>query len=102
MIFEQTICSRSLHGIQVKESGRELQARDPSTFLKSEQILVSDHSLGVSPVLIDCWKICATTGPNSFAKSFRTPGWSSSGPKALEGFNKEFCYSFLCNNNFNH
>ena len=26
------------------------------------------------------------TGPNSVASSFRTLGWSSSGPKALEGF----------------
>ena len=35
---------------------------------------------------IDCWKRWASTGPNSVASSFRTLGWSSSGPKALEGF----------------
>ena len=35
---------------------------------------------------IDCWKRWANTGPNSVASSFRTLGWSSSGPKALEGF----------------
>ena len=28
----------------------------------------------------------ANTGPNSVASSFTTLGWSSSGPKALEGF----------------
>ena len=43
-------------------------------------------SLGISPVPIDCWKRWANTGPNSVASSFRTLGWSSSGPKALEGF----------------
>ena len=35
---------------------------------------------------IDCWKRCVSTGPNSVASSFRTLGWSPSGPKALEGF----------------
>ena len=48
--------------------------------------LASDYSLGISPVLRDCWKRCANTGPIFFANSFRTLGWSSSGPKALEGF----------------
>ena len=37
-------------------------------------------------VSTDCWKTWANTGPNSVASSFRTLGWSSSGPKALEGF----------------
>ena len=32
------------------------------------------------------WKRWAKTGPNSVASSFRTLGWNSSGPKALEGF----------------
>ena len=86
MISEQTICSRSLQGILVKKIGRQLQARDLSPFLKSGQILASGHSLGISPVLIDCWKRCANTGPNSFANYFRTLGWSLSGPKALDGF----------------
>ena len=45
-----------------------------------------DHSLGISPVLRDFWKRWAKTGPNSVASPFRTLGWSSSGPKALEGF----------------
>ena len=63
-----------------------ITSKDLSPFLKSGQILASDHSLGISPVLIDCWKRCANTGPNSFANSFRTLGWSSSGPKALDGF----------------
>ena len=35
---------------------------------------------------IDCWKRWANTGPYSVASSFRTLGWSSSGPKALEEF----------------
>ena len=34
----------------------------------------------------ECWKRWAKTRPNSVASSFRTLGWSSSGPKALEGF----------------
>ena len=74
------MCSRSLQGIQVKETGRQLQARDLSPFLKGGQILASDHSLESSLVLIDCWKRWANTGPHSFANSFRTLGWSSSGP----------------------
>ena len=48
------------------------------------QILARDHSLGISPVSIDCWKRWANTGPNSIANSFRTPS-GSSGPKALDG-----------------
>ena len=50
-----------------------------------------DHSLGISPLSIDCWKRWANTGPNSVTNSFRTLGWSSSGPKAFEGF-KLFSY----------
>ena len=57
-----------------------------SSFLKSGHKLGSDQFLAISPVLIDCWKRCVYTGPYSFANSFRTPGWSSSGPKAIEGF----------------
>ena len=45
-----------------------------------------DHSLGISLVSVDCWKGWANTGPNSLASSFMTLGWSSPGPKALEGF----------------
>ena len=53
---------------------------------KGGQIFARDHSFGISPVSINCWKRSANTGPNSVASSFRTLGWSSSGPKALEGF----------------
>ena len=55
MIFEQTIhvCFTSLQWIQVKETGRLLQARDLLPFLKSGKILASDNSFGVSPVLIE-------------------------------------------------
>ena len=35
---------------------------------------------------VDCWNRWANAGPNSKASSFRTLGWSSSGPKALDGF----------------
>ena len=35
---------------------------------------------------IDCWKRLANTGPSSVANSSRTMGYSSSGPKAFEGF----------------
>ena len=45
-----------------------------------------DHSLGISPSSIDCWKRWENIGPNSIANSFKTLGWSSSGPKAFEGF----------------
>ena len=72
-----------------------------SPFLKSGQILASDHSLGISPVQIDCCKRCANIGrtPKSVANYFRTLGWSSSGNKALDGFNP-FCHTVLCINNF--
>ena len=53
---------------------------------KERQIFARDHSFGISSVSIDCWKGWANTGPNSVASSFRSLGWSSSGPKALEGF----------------
>ena len=53
---------------------------------KGRLIFARDHSFGISPVSSDCWKRRANTGPNSVASSFRTLGWSSSGPKSLEGF----------------
>ena len=45
-----------------------------------------DHSLGISPLSIYCWKRWAIIGPNSVANFFKTLGRSSSGPKAFEGF----------------
>ena len=45
-----------------------------------------DHSKGISPVSIDCWKKWDNTGPNSVANSFRTQERSLSGPRALDGF----------------
>ena len=62
------------------------RASDLSPFLNRGHILARDHSLGISPVSIDCWKRWANTGPDSITSSFRTLGWSSSGPKALDGF----------------
>ena len=44
------------------------------------------HSLGILPVSRDCLKRWAKTGSYSVVSSFRTLWWSSSGPKALEGF----------------
>ena len=58
----------------------------PISFLISGHIFARDHSLGISPMSIDCWNRWANTGSNSVASSFRTLGWSSSGPKALDGF----------------
>ena len=55
-------------------------------FIKSGHVFARDHSLGISPVSIDCWNRWANIGPNSEASSFRTLGWSPSGPKALDGF----------------
>ena len=88
MIFERTMCSSNLQGTQVRETGRQLHASDLSLFLKRGQIFARDHSFGISPVSIDCWKRWANTGPtcNSVASSFRTLVWSSSGPKAWKGF----------------
>ena len=69
------------------EGNRAIIARKwPVTLLEKGQIFVRDHSFGISPVSIDCWKRWANTGPNSVASSFRTLGWSSSDPKALKGF----------------
>ena len=56
------------------------------SLLNMGQMFARDHSLGISPLSIDCWKRRANTGPNSVANSFRTLAWSSSGPKAFEGF----------------
>ena len=52
------------------------------------------HSLEILPVSRDCWNKCVNTWPSSFASSFRTLGWSSSGPKAFEGF-KPLCNLIL-------
>ena len=65
-----------------------MQAKDLSPFLKSGHIFARDHSLGISLASIDCWNRWANTGPNSEASSFRTLGWSSSGPEALDGFKR--------------
>ena len=67
-----------------KQQTKKLRPKSP--FLKSGHIFARDHSLGISSVSIDCWNRWTNTGPNSEASSFRTLGWSSSGPKALDGF----------------
>ena len=54
-MFEHTMCSSNLQGTQVKETGRYLQARDLSPFLNRGQMFARDHSLGSSPLSIDCW-----------------------------------------------
>ena len=56
MILEHNICLSNVHGTQVRETGRLLQAKDLSPFLKSGHIFFRDHSLGISRVSIDCWK----------------------------------------------
>ena len=53
-MFEHTMCSSNLQGTQVKETGRFVQARDLSPFLNSGQMFARDHSLGISPLSIDC------------------------------------------------
>ena len=58
-------------------------------------MLARDYSLGISPLSIDCWKRWANTEPNSVANSFRTLGWSSSGPKAFEGFRPFSNFKFV-------
>ena len=50
------------------------------------------------PRTVSWGKRWAKTGPNSVVSSFRTLGWSSSGPKAVQAFEK-FNYSVLRNNN---
>ena len=44
-----------------------------------------EHSLGISPVSIDCWKRWANNGPKSVANSFRTLVWSLTVSKVLDG-----------------
>ena len=83
---EHTICSSNLHGTHARDTGRQLQARTLSHFLKRGQMFARSHSLGISPVSRDCWSKYANTGPSSYASSFRTLGWSSSCPTAFEGF----------------
>ena len=53
-MFEHTMCSSNLQGTQVKETGRYLQVRDLSPSLNSGQMFARDHSLGFSPLSIDC------------------------------------------------
>ena len=49
-------------------------------------MFASHHSIGISPVSIDCCKRCANIGTNLAANSYRTLECSSSSPKAFEGF----------------
>ena len=60
--------------MQVKKTGRQLHAKDLSAFLNRRQMFAKDHSLGISPESIDCYKRCAKTGPSSDANSLRTLG----------------------------
>ena len=53
-MFEHTMCTSNLQGTQVKETGRQLQARGLSPFLNSGKMFTRDHSLGISPLSIDC------------------------------------------------
>ena len=53
-MFEHTMCSSNLQGTQVNEIGRYLQARDLSPFLNRGQMFARDHSIGISPLPIDC------------------------------------------------
>ena len=78
---------------KVRRSRKPDDSCKPGTYLpfwNRGQMFARDHSLGISPLSIDCWKCLAYIGPNSVANSFKTLGWSSSGPKAFEGF-RPFC-----------
>ena len=82
-----TLCVRVTCKVYKSVRRDDNYMREPChPFLKTVHIFARDHSLGISPVSRDCWKRWAKTGPNSVAISFRTLVWSSSGPKASEGF----------------
>ena len=78
--------------------GRPTKPEPSQILLHLQQLFARDHSFGISPVTSDCWKRWVNTGPNSVASSFRTLGWSSSGPKTFEAIEK-FSYSVFRNNN---
>ena len=81
MIFEHTMCSSNLQGTQ-SERWNDSYLGDPIDV----KYICKRPFLGISAVSNDCWKRCAKTGPSPVTSSFRTLGWSPSGPKALEGF----------------
>ena len=64
IMLEHTMCSSNLQGTQVKER----RARDLSPFLNRGQMFARDHSLGISPLSIDCWKRWANTESISVAR----------------------------------
>ena len=66
--------------------GAIITSNSPIPFLKEVTVFARSHSLGISPVSRDCRNKYANTGLSSFASSFGTLGWNSSGPKAFVGF----------------
>ena len=47
------MCSSNLHGTLVRETGRSLQAKGLSPFLKTGHIFARDHFFGISSVTSD-------------------------------------------------
>ena len=81
------MCSSNLQGTQVRGNRTIVASKGPiSLFEQGDKCLQETIPLGISPLSIDCRKRWVNTGPNSVANSFKTLGWSSSGPKAFEGF----------------
>ena len=86
IMFERTMCSRTC---KVRKSVRRddnYMRKSCHPFYKGDIYLQETILLGISPVSRDFWKKWAKTGPNSVPSSFKTLGWSSSGPKILDGF----------------
>ena len=80
MIFEHTMCSSNLH--YSRKPGENCTQVTCHSSWKGGRYLQETSPLGFH----QCLLIATQDETNSVASSFRTLGWSSSGPKALEGF----------------
>ena len=75
------MCSKSLHVIQVKDTGRSFTACSLLPFLKTGATLARVQSVGRSPVSNDCSNIKRNTEASSLARLWSNLPGIPSGPE---------------------
>ena len=81
----QMMCSSSLHGIDVNDSGLLFSAACLSPFLNTHVMFALSQSLGKDPVLMDFWYIEASPSASCFEHSLRILFGIPSCPDAFDG-----------------
>ena len=77
--------SKSIHGTDVREMGRQFTGRCVSRFLKTTDTFAVRPSNGRVPVCSDLWKLSRSAGDRVSAQFFKTALGIWSGPQALNG-----------------